>query len=316
MSDDSYIGRFAPSPTGPLHFGSLIAALGSYLQAKSHNGKWLVRIEDIDPPREVPGSADAILGTLESFGLHWDDSVLYQSTRLEHYRDAVERLLSQAKAYRCRCTRRQIAGDGGTAIYKGLCRLAQVPVTQDHSVRVLTDRQTICVNDALQGRSEHCLESEVGDYIIRRRDGLYAYQLAVTLDDDFQGVTEIVRGYDLLHTTARQIHLQRLLGLSVPGYLHLPLALDRSGEKLSKQTGAAALPTRNQSEILFDALQVLWQQPPAQLRDEPVTQQLDWAVKNWNIKPLQSISAVELDDDRNVLQALTGSLKTKNISPQ
>lgn len=314
MRDGTYIGRFAPSPTGPLHFGSLIAALGSFLQARSNNGQWLVRVEDIDPPREVPGSADSILQTLDDFGLHWDGTVLYQSTRLAAYKVAEEDLLDRGLAFRCRCSRRQVAETGPA--YTGVCRAAQVPATEEHSVRALTNRKPIHFDDVLQGHFEHCLEDECGDFVIRRRDGLYAYQLAVTVDDDFQGITEIVRGYDLLHTTARQIHLRQLLNLTQPGHLHLPLALDSAGQKLSKQTGAAALPVRNRSKILFDALQVLWQRPPAELQGEPVDVQIAWAVKNWNIKPLHGISAVELDDQRKCRRTRTGALPSEQFNVQ
>lgn len=315
LAQRRYVGRFAPSPTGPLHFGSLIAALGSYLQAKAHGGKWLLRIEDIDPPREVPGSADAILRALDAFGLAWDEPVLYQSSRLPAYREAVDRLLAAGQAYRCQCSRQQVAQMPG-GIYSGQCRQARVAITASHSVRILTDRHPVRFVDGLQGNIEQSLESDGGDFIIQRRDGLFAYQLAVTLDDDYQGVTEVVRGCDLLSSTARQIHLRRLLQGPELAYLHLPVAVDASGQKLSKQTGAAALDFENCSRLLFDALMALWQAPPPELRDAPVTEQLAWAKINWTMSTLSGISTVELDQDRRLLRSGRGPVTTPQSGPQ
>ncbi|MDH3647849.1 MAG: tRNA glutamyl-Q(34) synthetase GluQRS [Gammaproteobacteria bacterium] len=315
MSDTNYVGRFAPSPTGPLHFGSLIAALAGYLEARSQGGTWLVRIEDIDPPREVPGSADSILRALEGFGLTWDGTVLYQSKRLDAYRAAVAGLLAAGHAYRCRCTRRVVNQQPG-GIYGGQCRSAGVTAGEESSVRVLTNQLPLAFEDALQGQIVQRLELDVGDYVVQRRDRLFAYQLAVTLDDDYQGVTEIVRGCDLLDSTPRQIHLRGLLGLSQPAYAHHLVALDQSGQKLSKGTGAAALAPKGSASVLFQALEVLCQIPPPDLRLEPVSDQLIWAIKNWDISRLQKISSVKLDEDRNVVQTLHDRLAIPQIQPQ
>lgn len=295
MRDARYTGRFAPSPTGPLHFGSLLAALGSFLEARQAGGRWLVRIEDIDPPREVPGSADAILRTLESYQLHWDGSVLYQSTRHEAYRAAADRLMDAALAYRCRCSRRIVAARPG-GIYPGTCRDAAVPASDAHAIRARTGKDPVVVDDAIQGRLSCRLESEAGDFVIWRRDGLPAYQLAVTVDDAAQGVTDIVRGCDLLDSTPRQSWLRQLLSLPEPRHAHLPVALDPEGRKMSKTFRAAALPAGDPGPVMVNALAVLGQDPPEQLATEPPEEAIAWAIKNWNINKLQGISAIKLNN--------------------
>lgn len=242
-----YVGRFAPSPTGPLHFGSLIAAVASFLDARSQGGRWLLRMEDLDKPREQPGAADAILRTLDRLALHWDGSVVYQSERLDIYREAIDRLTSAGHCYACACTRREIAdsalpGREGL-IYPGTCRGGLAPGQRGRAVRVRVDGQTIVFEDRLQGRCTQALAAEVGDFVVLRADNIVAYQLAVVVDDADQGVTHVVRGSDLLFSTARQIHLQRLLGYATPRYLHVPVAVNSAGEKLSKQTRAAPVDT-------------------------------------------------------------------------
>lgn len=239
-------GRFAPSPTGPLHFGSLAAALASWLDARAAGGRWLVRIEDLDPPRERPGAADEILRTLERFGLCWDDDVVFQSRRKPLYEEAIRRL--ERHCYPCGCTRREIADSAlglaadGAQIYPGTCR-GGLGGRVARSLRVKVAGKVDFV-DRVQGPQQQDLEREVGDFVLRRADGAFAYQLAVVVDDAEQGVTDVVRGADLLDSTARQIHLQRLLGLPTPRYLHIPAAVNAAGEKLSKQTGARpALPS-------------------------------------------------------------------------
>jgi glutamyl-Q tRNA(Asp) synthetase len=231
-SKNSYVGRFAPSPTGDLHFGSLLAAAASYLQAKKSRGRWLVRIEDIDPPREVPGSSANILRTLERFGMVPDGPVLYQSQRTDAYRDCVEKLVLQGKAYFCACSRRDLPPSG---IYPGTCRGGLPKGKVGRAIRLRVDGAFIRFTDRIQGDIEENLESDTGDFVIQRADGLPAYQLAVVLDDAYQGVTEIVRGADLLDSTARQIHLQQSLNLTTPSYAHHPIAMDREGHKLSKR---------------------------------------------------------------------------------
>ena len=268
-----YIGRFAPSPTGPLHIGSLIAAVASWLDARAAGGRWLVRMEDLDPPRCLPGAADAILRALERLGLWWDGEVLFQSRRLERYREALAKL--QPHTYWCGCTRREIADSSlglavdGAHIYPGTCR-AGTPRAR-RALRVRTSAAAIRFEDRVQGAQEQVLERDVGDFVLYRADGLFAYQLAVVVDDAEQGVTDVVRGADLLDSTPRQIHLQGLLGVSTPRYLHVPVAIDAAGEKLSKQTGAA--PIDASREALRRALVFLGQ---------PRADTLDEAVRRWN----------------------------------
>jgi glutamyl-Q tRNA(Asp) synthetase len=263
-------GRFAPSPTGPLHFGSLVAAVGSYLSARAQGGEWLVRIEDLDPPREARGAAADILHTLEAYGFEWDGEVWYQGRRRDAYESALDMLRRQGALYACSCTRREIADSSLLGIegpvYPGTCRAGMAAGRAPRALRVRTDGARIGFTDALQGVQRSALDVEIGDFVVRRADGLYAYQLAVVVDDAEQGITEVVRGADLLGSTARQIHLQQLLGLPTPRYLHLPAVLNAAGEKLSKQTFAAALPRANPVAALWRALAFLGQQPAPEWR--------------------------------------------------
>src|SRR5690554_578112 len=273
MSDASpllYIGRFAPSPTGLLHFGSLIAAVGSYLQARAVGGRWLLRIEDLDPPRVMPGATDAILSTLEAFGFEWDGEVVYQSERDDAYAQALQALATRGVLYRCNCSRKDIAAQSvvGKAglIYPGSCRQGPRGSKDEMSWRVRTDGAFIRFEDALQGAVDVDLEREIGDFTVQRADGIFAYHLALVVDDAAAGVTEIVRGYDLLASTAPQIHLQHLLGLPTPRYLHLPIAVNADGDKLSKQTHAPPLDAATRHESLAAALTFLGHPPPAEAR--------------------------------------------------
>ena len=279
-----YRGRFAPSPTGALHFGSLVAAVGSYLDAKHHQGKWLVRIEDLDTPRNVPGAADNILRTLEAFGLHWDESVRYQSQHLAVYADTLQYLKAQGLVYPCGCSRKAIANATQEQIYPGTCRkeLVQTP-HKTPAWRMRVDNAVISFTDRLQGEITQHLATEVGDFVLKRADGLFAYQLAVVVDDAAQHVTDIVRGADLLDSTPRQIYLQRRLGLTTPRYLHLPLALNAQGQKLSKQTLAHPIDADHPTMTLFAVLHFLGQHPPAELQHAPLVSLLDWAISQWNI---------------------------------
>lgn len=289
----AYRGRFAPSPTGPLHFGSLIAALGSYLDARSQNGTWLVRMEDLDPPREQANAADTILRTLEAFALHWDGPVLYQHTRLDAYRVAMSRLLESMAAFPCACTRSEIADSGLTGlegpVYLGTCRagLAGRPA---RAIRVRVNETPVRFEDRLQGPCSQNLQAEIGDFVIRRADGLFAYQLAVTVDDAFQDITHVVRGADLLFSTPRQLHLQRLLHLPTPIYMHVPVALSPAGEKLGKQTGARPLDVRASGATLFQALTFLRQAPPADLQGASPRELLDWALPHWQAARMTGIA--------------------------
>lgn len=272
-----YTGRFAPSPTGPLHFGSLVAALASWLDARAARGRWLVRIEDLDRPRVQAGSADEILRVLQALGLQWDGEVLYQSRREAHYRKALERLGSHT--YWCGCSRREIADSSlglavdGARIYPGTCRGGLVPGRARRALRVKVAEEIIGFVDRLQGPQKQVLARDAGDFVLYRADGLFAYQLAVVVDDAAQGVSDVVRGADLLDSTARQIHLQRLLGLPTPRYLHVPVAVNAGGEKLSKQTGARAIDPRRSGEEMAAALRFLGQME---------TRDLGEAVRSWN----------------------------------
>jgi glutamyl-Q tRNA(Asp) synthetase len=240
-----YVGRFAPSPTGPLHFGSLVAALASYLDARGSRGKWHVRLDDLDAPRVQPGAADEILRALDRLGLEWDGPVLAQSARLERYRFALDELARRGLAYACSCSRKELEDSAlaidGARIYPGTCRSGLAAGRAARALRLRTHAAPIGFDDAVQGWVEQRVEQEVGDFVLQRADGIIAYQLAIVLDDMDQGVTHVVRGADLLDSTARQIHLQRLLGARTPRYAHVPVALNTAGEKLSKQTGARPL---------------------------------------------------------------------------
>lgn len=291
-----YRGRFAPSPTGPLHFGSLLAAIASYAQARVHEGAWLLRIEDIDPPREPPGSDQLILACLEAYGFEWDGPVVYQSTFTPRHERLVEDLIHAGKAYPCSCSRRDLAdaprGPLG-AIYPGTCRNGCL--SEDVAIRLRTNDEPIAFDDALQGRIEQRLASESGDFIIRRRDGLIAYHMAVVVDDYDQGITEIVRGIDLLDSTPRQIWLQQQLGFPTPEYVHIPVAINTQGQKLSKLTGAAGLDTGNPAPTLVSALAALGQAPPEELAQQSLETIWQWALANWSLVPLDRQSELKVE---------------------
>jgi len=283
-----YVGRFAPSPTGELHFGSLIAAVASYLQARRHDGLWLVRIEDIDPPREVEGSAKRILADLRRLGLVPDRPVLHQASRFPAYREARDRLLSDGLAFRCSCTRSNLPPGEP---YPGTCRHGPTRSTRRHSIRLKADDQPVHFIDGLQGPQEEYLASSSGDFVIWRSDDLPAYQLAVVIDDAFQGITEVVRGADLLDSTPRQIFLQRTLGLSSPAYIHLPVATI-GGKKLSKRYGSDPVSTASPVESLRAVLDFLGQRPPA-LPD--LGDLWAWAIENWSLSKVPEVAEIALD---------------------
>jgi glutamyl-Q tRNA(Asp) synthetase len=273
----AYVGRFAPSPTGPLHFGSLVAALASWLDARRAGGQWLLRMEDLDQPRVVPGAASTILRQLESFGLHWDGAVEYQSRRGELYREALQRLA--AHTYPCACTRKELEDSAlaidGSRIYPGTCRNGLAAGKTARAVRLRTTHEPVRFTDRVQGEIAQSVESEVGDFVLLRADGLVAYQLAVVVDDAAQGITDVVRGADLLDSTARQIFLQRLLGVTTPQYLHVPVVTNAAGEKLSKQTRATdAVP-----QDMIAALEFLGMEAPDGLAAKEL---LEWAIAHWN----------------------------------
>jgi glutamyl-Q tRNA(Asp) synthetase len=276
-----YVGRFAPSPTGALHLGSLASALGSYLDARSAQGVWRVRIEDLDTARNVPGADTQILRTLERLGLHWDGPVLRQSDRLERYAEALERL--GAHTYGCGCSRAELgpATAAGERRYSGRCRdgLGGRPL---RAIRVRVAPGPTVFTDAVNGRHAQTLSQTIGDFVLKRADGPFAYQLAVVVDDAEQGVTDVVRGADLLASTARQIYLQGLLGYRQPRYLHLPLVLGPDGQKLSKQTGAAALAPGGDAAALRATLAFLGHAPPRVLDAAGCAELLEWGVQHWS----------------------------------
>lgn len=276
----SYRGRFAPSPSGLLHFGSLIAALASYLQAKSQQGKWLVRIEDIDKPREMLGADKQILTTLESYGLFWDEEVLYQSKQEPLYQEVLSFLHQHQQSYYCQCSRANIKKSGG--FYLGTCKNLSLPA-QHCATRIINDFPHPTFFDALQGKISVNPQLASEDFIIHRRDGLYAYQLAVVVDDIFQGITEVVRGCDLIEPTARQLTLFDTLAISAPKYAHVPLAVTEQGYKLSKQNGAPAIDNQNPQPSLMKALHFLGQSPPKELQFESPTTILNWAITHWQL---------------------------------
>jgi glutamyl-Q tRNA(Asp) synthetase len=291
-------GRFAPSPTGPLHFGSLVAAVGSFLDARAQGGEWLLRMEDIDTPRNVAGAAADILKTLEAFGFEWDGPVLFQSTRLDAYAAALERLKRAGLAYGCACSRKEIADsarhaavDGGLA-YPGTCRAGLPPERSVRAWRLRVTDEEIAFADRLQGRVAQHLEHDVGDFVLLRADGLFAYQLAATVDDDFQGISSVVRGADLLASTPRQIWLQHCLGFATPEYAHLPVAANAAGEKLSKQTRAAPLRTDWAAAELVGALRFLGQPAPGGLENASVGEVWAWAKANWNFAAIPRRPAI------------------------
>jgi glutamyl-Q tRNA(Asp) synthetase len=296
-----YRGRFAPSPTGPLHFGSLVAAVGSYLCARQAGGEWLLRIEDLDTPRVVPGSADQIIRTLDIFGFEWAGPILYQSSRRDAYEAATRQLLDSGLAYHCSCTRSELQAavqtnklsglssgllDTEELRYAGWCRNGPRDPTRKTAVRLFVTPGEIAVTDFVQGRFTVDVSAEVGDFVIRRRDQLHAYQLAVVVDDAFQGISAVVRGADLLHSTPRQMFLQRLLRLPVPMYAHLPVVTDANGIKLSKSAGAAAIDIDRPGEELWRALEFLQQAPPAHLRRAGLATLWEWAIQHWQLQRL------------------------------
>jgi len=286
-----YVGRFAPSPTGALHLGSLLAAVGSYVDARANGGRWLLRIEDIDVPRVVPGSADNILRTLELFGLEWDGPVEYQSRRTERYVAALNDLRDRGLAYECSCSRREIGStdEGG---YRGVCRNGPRRPGSTSTRFRMSDSKTVCFQDRIQG--ECCNELDtMGDVVIRRRDGLFAYQLAVVVDDHDQAVTDIVRGADLLPSTAWQMELRTALNIDAVRHAHLPLLVERDGSKLAKSKNSVPIEAAIAGPLILKVLHLLRQSPPEDLEPAPKTA-LAWAIENWRLDNLRGIRSVPL----------------------
>lgn len=287
----AYIGRFAPSPTGPLHFGSLIAAVASYCDAKANQGLWLLRMEDLDKPREIKGAAENILATLKLFGLVWDGKVVFQSKRSEAYQAALDRLLNKDLIYPCTCSRKEIADSTSMrgiegVIYPKTCLRHPVKNNLRPAYRIKSDNQSMTFLDRVQGEIHQNIAKDIGDFVLKRADGFFAYQLAVVVDDAEQGVTHVVRGADLLDSTPRQIYLQEKLSLPQPTYAHIPIACNANREKLSKQTLAQAIHHENASELIMKALNFLGQNPEKNLAKAPPKTILEWAVVHWNLNKI------------------------------
>ena len=282
-----YRGRFAPTPSGPLHFGSIVTALGSYLDAKSNDGKWFVRIDDIDHSRNKLHTDKIILNQLRQLGLIWDEPILYQSQRIESYEVALKKLVDSGCTFPCICTRREVKD----LIYPGTCRNKN-SFNKNHSIRIKADSSCISIIDRLQGSYSQKINIDVGDFIIKRSDGYFAYHLATTVDDNEQKITDIVRGFDLLDSTPRQIFLQNKLRYSKPQYLHLPIAIDSTGKKISKTCMEADSVIPNPAIVLINTLRFLGYCPPDKMENANIKTILDWGIENWNIELLPKKSKI------------------------
>jgi glutamyl-Q tRNA(Asp) synthetase len=292
--DPAPCGRFAPTPSGPLHLGSLLAAAGSYLNVRSRGGRWLLRIDDLDRARCIPDLASQFQATLESFGFEWDGDVQFQSDRMETYAEAVSALQAGNLCYPCRCSRAsiaaaQVADPASEPIYPGTCRDDKSAGSEPHALRFRIDADDAHVQfvDAFQGMVRQDCRRDAGDFVIQRRDGPFAYHLAVVVDDELQGVTEVVRGADLLASTPRQILLQRSLGYRTPRYGHLPLLAEPDGQKLAKSRRAVPLDAGSAPRQLWQALNWLEQAPPAALSSAPVREIWSWAIASWRPERLE-----------------------------
>ncbi|MGP1717555.1 MAG: tRNA glutamyl-Q(34) synthetase GluQRS [Methylophilus sp.] len=282
------IGRFAPSPTGPLHFGSLVAAVASYCDARQRGGQWLLRMEDVDTTRSIKGASDDILRTLTRYGFVWDGEVVYQSQRSVLYQQVLDQLRDKQMVYACTCSRKEIADSSilqgiEGAIYPGTCRAQAAQVNTPAAWRLKTRDAEIRFDDVIQGHQQHHLSTAVGDFVLKRADGVFSYQLAVVVDDALQGVTHVLRGADLLNSTTRQIHLQQLLGYATPVYAHIPLVINSDGQKLSKQTLAQALPADNIKATLIAALAFLQQPLPENMHLFSLNDIWQWAISHWQL---------------------------------
>jgi glutamyl-Q tRNA(Asp) synthetase len=289
-SSPSYRGRFAPSPTGPLHAGSVLAALASWLDARANKGAWLVRIEDLDPPRESKQAATDILRTLEALELTWDETVIYQSQRAQAYEDALAQLDARQLLYACNCSRQKLSGSG--AVYPGWCREHHIVRGRATALRCKVADATVTFTDRVQGQYGQQLAQDVGDFIVHRRDGLFAYQLAVVVDDAWQGITDIVRGIDLIDSTPRQIYLQQLLGVPTPRYAHVPVVVNAEGQKLGKQQYAEAVDPARPGAVLFKTLQRLRQHPEPALAHATPAEILASAIAHWQPQNLAGIKQI------------------------
>ncbi len=286
MASKQYIGRFAPTPSGPLHFGSIVAALGSYLQARKQQGKWLVRIDDADTTRSRQHSDSVILNQLETLGLRWDDEVIYQSRRYELYQNALSELINKGLIYACQCSRREI----GRLPYSGKCRHANLDINFNLALRLKTEQKVISINDILQKSININIENDIGDIIIRRADQLFAYHLATIVDDAEQQITEIVRGADLYKVTPIQIYLQQILALPVPDYMHLPVAVDANRKKISKSDQPNNLIFQHPEQLIIAVLKFLGQPVPQSNDFDNLDDLLQFAIQHWQIDTIPLIT--------------------------
>lgn len=295
MNNTGYRGRFAPSPTGPLHFGSLIAAMASYLQAKVNHGEWWLRIEDIDPPREQPGASDAIIKTLAAFGFEWDGPIRYQSAGVSHYHEILDHLRERDLLYACGCSRKDIAKLNDNNIYPGTCRAGLPPGREARAWRVRSEGR-IQYQDAIQGQINCDIAIEAGDFVLLRADGLVAYQLAVGLDDAEQGMTEVIRGADLLDSTPRQIYIQQLLQLPSPRYAHHPVAVNAAEDKLCKHSHAPAIQPKDAVPLLWQALDFLGQRPEKDLKNGDLNDLWHWAITHWQLQEIPKLRTSQVTE--------------------
>lgn len=312
-NDPNRCGRFAPSPTGPLHFGSLVTAVASFCEARTRGYRWLLRIEDVDAPRTVPGAADRQIAVLASLGFEWDGPIIYQSRRTDAYAAALERLMASGSVFACACTRKEIADSqtrsmtpSDEPVYPGTCRNGIPPGRSPRAIRVRAGSGTIEFDDALQGHIRLDLAKDIGDFVVRRADGLFAYQLAVAVDDADAGITDIVRGADLLGSTPRQIHLQHLLGYATPRYTHVPVAVNRAGEKLSKQTLAPAIDPEDRPRALLGAFSFLGQDAPDELRRASAREIWQWAFAHWSLDRVPRLRSIHAGHARDGIKPPCG----------
>ncbi len=293
-----YRGRFAPTPSGPLHFGSIVAAVGSYLEARAHAGEWRVRIDDLDLLRVAPGATDSILRCLEQLGFEWNGPVIYQSRRTPAYHAALHQLRQRGVVYPCACTRKEIAERARTGVegpvYAGTCRRGMPAGREARAVRLLTTGAQVQFDDAVLGPQMRDLEREAGDFVLYRADGVFAFHLASAVDDGELEMTDIVRGADLLESSARQIHVIRLLGLNVPRYTHLPVAVNARGEKLSKQTLAKSVDPGEPAQVLVPVLRFLGQSPPEELSRAGTPEVWRWGIANWRLQQVPKQSSLPM----------------------
>ncbi len=290
----AYIGRFAPSPTGPLHFGSLIAAVASFLDARANAGHWLLRMEDLDPPREPAGAAERILDQIQHLGMHWDGEVLYQSTRLAAYEAALDSLRERGLCYPCVCSRQRIRELN--SVYDGHCRDIEHPPGAAIAWRCLTRSLVVSIEDQIQGCFEQNIELDCGDFVIRRKDSLFAYQLAVVIDDAHQAITHVIRGHDLLDSTPRQVYLQGLFQLPSLNYGHVPVVVNELGQKLSKQHFATPIETDNGTHMIHLALSFLGHSPPSARKFASPAEILDWGISHWDIQAVPKLATIKQSD--------------------